>query len=50
MPSHGNSGSKIGIDAGGPVVSVETRSYIPDKAREQACIEHLQKTIPRVNN
>lgn len=48
MPMHGNSGSKIGIDAGGPVVTVETRTYEPDKAREQACIDHLKKTVPRV--
>ncbi|XP_076111610.1 monomeric sarcosine oxidase-like [Mytilus galloprovincialis] len=47
MPMHGNSGSKIGIDAGGPVVSVDTRNYEPDKTREQACIKHLERTIPR---
>ncbi|XP_069112883.1 monomeric sarcosine oxidase-like isoform X2 [Argopecten irradians] len=47
LPIHGNSGSKIGIDAGGPVVTAETRTYEPDKIREQNCIEHLKKTIPK---
>jgi sarcosine oxidase len=45
---HGNSGSKIGVDAGGPVVTADTRNFTPDPVREKACIEHLKKTIPRV--
>ena len=49
LPIHGNSGSKIGIDAGGPVVTADTRNFHPDPVREKACIDHLKKTIPRVN-
>lgn len=49
LPIHGNSGSKIGIDAGGPVVTADSRNFTPDPVREQACIDHLKKTIPRVN-
>lgn len=49
LPIHGNSGSKIGIDAGGPVVTADSRNFNPDPVREQACIDHLKKTIPRVN-
>lgn len=49
LPIHGNSGSKIGIDAGGPVVTADSRKFNPDPVREQACIDHLKKTIPRVN-
>ncbi|VDI68749.1 Hypothetical predicted protein [Mytilus galloprovincialis] len=45
MPMHGNSGSKIGIDAGGPVVSVDTRNYEPDKTREQAFASLLGKIL-----
>lgn len=47
LPIHGNSGSKIGIDAGGPVVTADSRKFNPDPVREQACIDHLKKTIPR---
>lgn len=47
LPIHGNSGSKIGIDAGGPVVTADSRNFNPDPVREQACIDHLKKTIPR---
>ena len=49
MPIHGNSGSKVGVDAGGPVVTPETRTYAPDPVREKACIDHLNLTIPKVN-
>ncbi|XP_078688309.1 monomeric sarcosine oxidase-like [Branchiostoma floridae x Branchiostoma belcheri] len=47
LPIHGNTGSKIGIDAGGPRVTPETRTYVPDPVREKACIDFLQKYIPR---
>lgn len=47
LPIHGNSGSKIGIDAAGPAVTVDTRNYQPDPVREKACVDFLQKTIPR---
>ncbi|KAI8491171.1 hypothetical protein Bbelb_312120 [Branchiostoma belcheri] len=47
LPIHGNTGSKIGIDAGGPRVTPETRTYVPDPVREKACVDFLQKYIPR---
>lgn len=46
LPIHGNTGSKIGIDAGGPTVTADTRSFTPDPVREQACIDLLQRIIP----
>lgn len=46
MPIHGNSGFKIGVDAGGPVVTAETRTFIPDPVREKNCIDLLDKILP----
>lgn len=47
LPIHGNSGSKIGIDAGGNIVTPETRTYVPDLVREKACLDHFRATIPK---
>ena len=47
---HGNTGSKIGIDAGGPVVTPDTRSFDPDPVREQSCIDLLERVLPSVSN
>nr|KAG5692520.1 hypothetical protein BaRGS_018725 [Batillaria attramentaria] len=47
MPIHANSGTKIGIDAGGPQVTASTRTFTPDPARVKACTDMLQKRIPK---
>nr|XP_006819316.1 PREDICTED: peroxisomal sarcosine oxidase-like [Saccoglossus kowalevskii] len=47
LPIHGNTGSKIGIDAGGPSVTPETRTYNPDPIREKLCMEFFGKYIPK---
>ena len=49
LPIHGNTGSKIGIDAGGPVVTPDTRGFTPDPVREQSCIDLLQRVLPSVS-
>ncbi|XP_077982828.1 monomeric sarcosine oxidase-like [Glandiceps talaboti] len=46
FPIHGNTGSKIGIDAGGPSVTPETRNYKPDPVREKICIDFFENFIP----
>lgn len=46
LPIHGNSGAKIGIDAGGPVVTADTRGYMPDPVREQTCTNFLRTYLP----
>ncbi|KAH3886660.1 hypothetical protein DPMN_010672 [Dreissena polymorpha] len=48
MPIHGNTGVKVGIDVGGPVVTPDTRTFVPDPIREQACVELLKEILPRV--
>ncbi|XP_067651411.1 monomeric sarcosine oxidase-like [Haliotis asinina] len=47
LPIHGNTGSKIGVDAGGNVVTADTRTFEPDPARERACTELLQEICPK---
>ena len=49
LPIHGNTGSKIGIDAGGPTVTPDTRTFTPDPVREQACIDLLGRILPSVS-
>ena len=49
MPIHGNSGFKIGVDAGGPTVTPETRSFTPDPVREKNCIDFLKEVLPTVS-
>ncbi len=49
LPAHGNTYSKIGIDAGGPAVTAETRTFKPDPKREQFCIDFLKETAPKVS-
>ncbi|XP_053376207.1 monomeric sarcosine oxidase-like [Mercenaria mercenaria] len=46
MPIHGNSGFKIGVDAGGPFVTPDTRSFTPDPVRENQCIDFLRQVLP----
>ncbi|XP_077982862.1 monomeric sarcosine oxidase-like [Glandiceps talaboti] len=47
LPIHGNTGSKIGIDVGGPRVTPETRNYKPDPMREQICIDFFKQFMPK---
>ena len=49
MPIHGNSGFKIGVDAGGPFVTAETRTFTPDPVRENNCIDFLKEVLPTVS-
>lgn len=49
MAIHGNSCSKIGVDAGGAAVTPETRSFTPDRATEAACTEFFAKYAPKVS-
>ena len=48
MPIHGNSGVKIGVDAGGHTVTAETRTFIPDQKRLKECLDFSKEHIPRV--
>ncbi|KAJ8041173.1 Peroxisomal sarcosine oxidase [Holothuria leucospilota] len=47
LPIYKNSGFKIGIDAGGPSVSAETRTYTPDEKRVKFCEDFLEDILPR---
>jgi trimethylamine--corrinoid protein Co-methyltransferase len=46
FPIYGEVGTKIGIDASGPAVTVDTRTYEADTAREQRAETWLKETIP----
>ncbi|KAK7477452.1 hypothetical protein BaRGS_00031276 [Batillaria attramentaria] len=47
LPIHGNSGTKIGIDAAGPHVTANTRTFTPDPARVKVCTDLLQQILPK---
>ncbi|XP_048254853.1 monomeric sarcosine oxidase-like isoform X2 [Haliotis rufescens] len=47
LPIHGNTGSKIGVDAGSNVVTADTRTFEPDPVRERTCTELLQEICPK---
>ncbi|XP_046563101.1 monomeric sarcosine oxidase-like [Haliotis rubra] len=47
LPIHGNTGTKIGIDVGGNVVTADTRTFEPEPARERVCTELLQEICPK---
>lgn len=47
LPLHGNTGFKIGIDAGGPVVTAGTRNFMPDPVREKKCLDFIQEILPK---
>ncbi len=49
MPTHGIPCYKIGIDAGGPPVTVDSRTFVPDPVREQAVSNIIKKYIPQVS-
>ena len=48
FPIHGNSGTKIGIDAGGFAVTPSTRTFTPDPEREERSERFLRENIPGV--
>ncbi|XP_077861768.1 monomeric sarcosine oxidase-like [Saccoglossus kowalevskii] len=47
LPLHGNTGSKIGIDACDAVVTPETRTFEPDPIKEQICIKFFERYLPK---
>ncbi|OWF45099.1 Monomeric sarcosine oxidase [Mizuhopecten yessoensis] len=47
LPIHGNSGVKVALDASGPIVTGDTRTFEPDAITEQACRDYLQSIIPK---
>ncbi|XP_071114469.1 monomeric sarcosine oxidase-like [Haliotis cracherodii] len=47
LPIHGNTGTKIGIDAGGPAVTANTRTFDPDPAREKVCTDLVKDICPK---
>lgn len=49
LPLHGIASFKIGIDAGGPLVTGDTRTFDPDPLREKMSIEFLKKNVPQVS-
>lgn len=46
LPIHGNSGTKLGIDAAGNAVTPETRTFTPDEERETRSERFLKENIP----
>lgn len=48
LPIHGNSGTKLGIDAAGNAVTPETRTFTPDEERETRSERFLKENIPTV--
>ena len=49
MPIHGNTGFKIGVDAGGHLVTADTRTFTPDPVREQRCLQFMKDCLPSVS-
>lgn len=47
FPVYGEVATKAGIDASGPSVTTESRSYEPDVEREAALTEWLERHVPR---
>lgn len=47
LPVHGISGTKIGIDAAGPVVTGDTRTWTPDPNRLERVRTFLRKNLPK---
>ncbi|ESO94925.1 hypothetical protein LOTGIDRAFT_227305 [Lottia gigantea] len=48
IPIHGNSSTKIGIDAVGKTVTPTTRDFTPCPEREQNVIEFMNKIAPKI--
>ncbi|ESO99005.1 hypothetical protein LOTGIDRAFT_142355, partial [Lottia gigantea] len=49
IPIHGNACSKIGIDAGGPPVTGNTRNFVVDPEREDIVVKFMEKISPKVS-
>ncbi|GFO04772.1 monomeric sarcosine oxidase [Plakobranchus ocellatus] len=47
LPVHGITGTKIGIDAGGPITTGDTRTWTPDPVRLKKITELCQKILPK---
>eukprot|EP00057_Strongylocentrotus_purpuratus_P019943 XP_011674417.1 PREDICTED: peroxisomal sarcosine oxidase [Strongylocentrotus purpuratus] len=47
LPLHGNTGFKIGLDVGGPVVTAQTRNFVPDKKRQEIERNYVAELVPR---
>nr|XP_006819315.1 PREDICTED: peroxisomal sarcosine oxidase-like [Saccoglossus kowalevskii] len=47
FPIHGNTGTKIGIDACDEIVTPETRTFEPDPVKEQICIKFFERYLPK---
>ncbi|XP_046361732.2 monomeric sarcosine oxidase-like [Haliotis rufescens] len=47
LPIHGNTGTKVGIDAGGHVVTADARTFDPDPVREKACSDLVDEICPK---
>ncbi|KAJ8041174.1 Peroxisomal sarcosine oxidase [Holothuria leucospilota] len=47
IPIYGNSGFKIGMDAAGPSVTPDTRTFVPDEKRVKYCVDVLKDLLPR---
>lgn len=48
LPIHGIPAFKIGIDAGGPATTAETRNFQPDPVREKLVADFIKTYIPKV--
>ena len=49
LPIYGNSGVKIGLDACGPAVLPETRTFVVDPHRMDLVKKFCEQYIPRVS-
>nr|XP_054748147.1 monomeric sarcosine oxidase-like [Lytechinus pictus] len=47
LPLHGNTGFKIGLDVGGPVVTAQSRNFIPDQKRQEMERNYVAELCPR---
>ncbi|XP_059148127.1 monomeric sarcosine oxidase-like [Physella acuta] len=47
LPVHAISGTKIGLDSGGPVVTGDKRTWTPDPARLQEVVNFCRKNLPK---
>ncbi|RUS84466.1 hypothetical protein EGW08_007762 [Elysia chlorotica] len=47
LPVHGITGTKIGVDAGGPVTTGDTRTWVPDPVRLQHITNLCKRILPK---
>ncbi|GFR80074.1 monomeric sarcosine oxidase [Elysia marginata] len=48
LPVHGITGTKMGVDGGGPVTTGDTRTWTPDPVRLQYITHFCEKFLPKV--